>query len=149
MKCSGYDSIFTPLHFLCNLQMGPISFSVCPWQAFPTFCNVAVWLLGPIHKLWRKWSVVNMTPYSQHFIFFVMGQVSLIVCPWQAFPIYCNVALWHLGPIRKLWRKWSPVNIAPGAVFTVLYFLNGLWSVVNMTPYSKHLIFFEAYEWAK
>ncbi len=30
----------TTLHFLCNTQMGPISLNVCPWQAFPAFCNV-------------------------------------------------------------------------------------------------------------
>jgi hypothetical protein len=25
---------------LCNLLIGPLSWSVCPWQAFPGQCNV-------------------------------------------------------------------------------------------------------------
>ncbi len=28
-------AVFTTFHFLLNLRMGPISLSVCPWQASP------------------------------------------------------------------------------------------------------------------
>ncbi len=34
---------------------------------------------------------------------------------------------WSLWPIQKLCRKWSVVNIAPGAVFTTCLFLSNLW----------------------
>ncbi len=34
--------IFTKLHFLRNLQMSPISKSVCSWQTFPYLCKVAL-----------------------------------------------------------------------------------------------------------
>jgi len=42
---------FTTLHFLRNLQTCPISWSFCPWQAFPASGNVILELIGPIHKL--------------------------------------------------------------------------------------------------
>ncbi len=32
-------TVFTTLHFLPNLQMGPISKSVCPWQDFSAWGN--------------------------------------------------------------------------------------------------------------
>ncbi len=50
------------LIYLCNLQMGPISFSVCSWQAILASSNETHQLIGAIHKLQRKWSVVNMVP---------------------------------------------------------------------------------------
>ncbi len=31
---SGSGTVFTKLHFLCNLQVSAISESVCQWQAF-------------------------------------------------------------------------------------------------------------------
>jgi hypothetical protein len=34
--------IFTTLYFLCNLQISPLSYSVCPYQAFPAKCNVTL-----------------------------------------------------------------------------------------------------------
>ncbi len=49
-------------HFLPNLWMDPISYSVCPWRAFPSQCIIALWLIGPIRKLQRKLIVINMVP---------------------------------------------------------------------------------------
>jgi len=34
--------VFTTPHFHHNLQMGPKSWSVCPWQASPAWCNVTL-----------------------------------------------------------------------------------------------------------
>ncbi len=51
-------AVFTTLHFLYNLQIGPISCSVCPWQASQALCNVILHHIGPI----SKWSVVNTIP---------------------------------------------------------------------------------------
>ncbi len=59
---NGIRVVFTTLHFICNLWMSPISQSVCLWQAFTALCNVTLKLIGPIHKLHLKWSVVNMYP---------------------------------------------------------------------------------------
>jgi len=33
-KCK-VGAVMTALHFIRNLLMGPISYSVCRWQAFP------------------------------------------------------------------------------------------------------------------
>ncbi len=48
-KCFGKEGIdlqpekvFTTLQFLHNLLMGSKSYSVCPWQAFLTCCNVTL-----------------------------------------------------------------------------------------------------------
>jgi hypothetical protein len=40
------------LHFLHNLKMGLIHLSV--YQAFPTQCNISVYLIRPIHKLLKN-----------------------------------------------------------------------------------------------
>ncbi len=122
MKCFEYvpRTSFATLHFLWNIQIGPISKRLiilardkhssllgqficcnenecCPQnrihntslsleltkrpntqKCFITLGQKAFqWqtlqLIGPIHKLQRKWSVVIvfLGPYSQHFIFFV------------------------------------------------------------------------------
>ncbi len=42
--------------FLHNLQMGPISYGVCPLQAFSGKCKVTLWPIGPTDKLQRKWT---------------------------------------------------------------------------------------------
>ncbi len=49
--------IFTSLCFLCNLQLGLLSQSVCPLQASTALCMVTLQHLGPIHELQRKRSV--------------------------------------------------------------------------------------------
>ncbi len=58
--------LFTTLYFHRNLQVRPISWSVCSWQDFPDWYNVSLWPIWSICKLWRKWSVVNMTPNECH-----------------------------------------------------------------------------------
>jgi hypothetical protein len=40
--------------FFHNLQIGPINYNVCPWQAFPTMCKVTLNLIRSIRKLWKK-----------------------------------------------------------------------------------------------
>jgi hypothetical protein len=51
-------TVFTTLHFIYNLQMGPTSWSDCSWQAF--LDKHYVTLTEPICKLQGKLSVVNM-----------------------------------------------------------------------------------------
>jgi hypothetical protein len=55
----------SPIHntsIYCNLRMGPISYSVGPYQALTTQCNVTLHLFRPIHRLRRKLTVVNTVP---------------------------------------------------------------------------------------
>ncbi len=52
-------AVFTKLYFLRNLLTAPISQSVCSLQASPAEFNVTFNLIGPIHKLRRKCSVVE------------------------------------------------------------------------------------------
>ncbi len=54
------------LHFLPKLQIGSISYGVCPWQAFPAWCNVTLSLIAVIRNLQRKLSVVNTPPGGKH-----------------------------------------------------------------------------------
>jgi hypothetical protein len=37
-------------HFILFItyKMGQVSYSVCPWQAFPALCNVIISLMGPL-----------------------------------------------------------------------------------------------------
>ncbi len=41
-----------------------------PGKPFPVKCNVTLLLIGPIHKLWRKWCVVNEVPVNINKTFF-------------------------------------------------------------------------------
>jgi hypothetical protein len=59
IKCG---AVFTRLHFLHNLQMDPISKSVCHWQAFPALCNVMLKLIVPICKLRKTWTFFYTVP---------------------------------------------------------------------------------------
>ncbi len=54
------EAAITTLHFLRNLWMGAINLTACHWQAFTAYCDVTLWLIGPIWKLRVKWSVVNI-----------------------------------------------------------------------------------------
>ncbi len=54
--------VITTLHFLHNLQMVPISWSVCPCQDFSAQCYVTLQLIGPFV------SVVNTTPVLQNIL---------------------------------------------------------------------------------
>ncbi len=62
--------------------MGPISLSVCHWQAFPTLCNVMHWLIGLIHKLLKIVSAMNTTPDS--FIGLALRKCNKNVLGWDA-----------------------------------------------------------------
>ncbi len=64
-------------HFIWNLWIGPIicNFTSNNWAGIP--CEgQTLQLIGPIHKLWRKWSVVNMIlvnwVYSGSFTFITL-----------------------------------------------------------------------------
>jgi len=46
-------------HYYYYLRMGPISWSVCYCRALKPSVNVTLKLIGPIHKLGRKLSLVN------------------------------------------------------------------------------------------
>ncbi len=127
----GCVTIFTTFHFLRNLIIGPISKSVCNSQAFPAYCNVMLWLIGLILKLRRKWSFGNTDPSivftTFHFLRNLwISPISKSVCNSQAFPAYCNVMLWLIGLILKLWRKWSFGNTDPSTVFTTFHCLRNL-----------------------
>ncbi len=84
--------IFTTFHGFFNSWMGPVSKSVCSWQGIPALFNVTLYLIGFIHKLLRKWSVVNM--FHESYLFTIvrvlfnswMGPISKSVCPWQGIP---------------------------------------------------------------
>jgi hypothetical protein len=51
-------------YYLWNLQMGPISYSVTLNKSEKICQGQALKLIGPIHKLQRKSSVVNTAPES-------------------------------------------------------------------------------------
>jgi hypothetical protein len=59
-------ALFKKLHFLRKLQIGSISYGVCPWQAFIAWCNVTLSLIAVIRNLQRKLSVVNTAPGGKH-----------------------------------------------------------------------------------
>ncbi len=129
---------FTTLHFLHNLQMGPVSQSVCSWQAFPAKCKTTFQLNGPICNLQRKLCVDNMTPEvvftTLHFLHNLqMGLVSQSVCSWEAFPNKCETTFQLNGPICNLQRKLCVDNMTPEVVFTTLHFLHNL----QMGPVSQ------------
>jgi hypothetical protein len=55
-------TVLKTLHFICNLQTGPISQSVTFHIAKKAFEWQTLLLIGPISKLGRKRSAVNVTP---------------------------------------------------------------------------------------
>ncbi len=57
-------TIFTTLHFLCNLWIFPKSQCFLLQSLFKAQCNVALWLIEQTRKLRRKLSVANMVPGS-------------------------------------------------------------------------------------
>ncbi len=64
-------------------------------------------------------------PYSQHFTFFVSYKWALkarVLHYTRLERIASNKHPGLIGTIRKLKRKWSVVNMAPGYVFTTLHF---------------------------
>ncbi len=71
--------VFTTLHFLRKLRMGPISQNVCPWQAFPGKCNVI--LLDPLtsyeenYLLWLLLLILNID-FSLLYSFVIASSVS-------------------------------------------------------------------------
>jgi hypothetical protein len=89
MKWFKFGTVFTTLYCFHNLQLGWISYSVCPWLAFPSHCYVTpAWC---IRKFWSKWNCLDMVPGGDDFI------------------TYLNVV--HLKYIRRLWQ--------PGRVFSI------------------------------
>ncbi len=129
---SGSGTIFTTIHLLRTLHLGPLNQSIrlhwggkaCRWQTLE--------LIGPICKLQTKLSIVNMTPMTiftaLHFLLNLhMDPLDQSIrlrgfgkaCQWQTLKL--------IGPICKSWWKWSVVNMTPVTVFTALHLLHDLW----------------------
>ncbi len=73
-------SVFTALHFHCNLWMCIISWSFCSQQASPDECNVTDQLVRPIYKLRKKWSFENMS--LGHFVQKTKTFKNSMKCIW-------------------------------------------------------------------
>jgi hypothetical protein len=69
-----YDTggLFTAVYFLSNLLIGPISWSVCAWQAFTALCKEFYNTSGLLTALYFLSNLL-------------IGPISWIVCAWQAF----------------------------------------------------------------
>ncbi len=86
-------------HILHNLRIGAISYSVCPWEAFPAQCNATPQPIGCVCKLWREWSVVNTVPRAvfnkpQFLHNLRIDSISYSVCP-SAMPHLLGVFVSH------------------------------------------------------
>jgi len=94
MECCEYGPgvVFTILHFLYNLWMDPMSYGVCSWHSIPALCSATLLLIWPVHKLRRKWSVVNTAPASplpnNTFVLMTLDQKlsSHDLMPWFVLP---------------------------------------------------------------
>ncbi len=71
--------------------MGPISWGVYPWQAFPAKCNLTLdfWM--------RSWCQCFKTALLRRWW---RGQISWSICPWQAFPSWPNTCGWVHYPTQ-------------------------------------------------
>jgi hypothetical protein len=59
---STIGTVFMSRHFLHNLPMGPLSLSVTSHYAVKACQRQTLYVIGPICKVRRKWSVVNVSP---------------------------------------------------------------------------------------
>jgi hypothetical protein len=108
-------AIFTTLHFLHNLCMGPISSCV---RLERLSRDKPFRLLGPILKLPLKWSALNMIPGTvfitlNFFVTYELAKINWFVCFLHAFPAQCNIILLLIRPIGESQRKWLVVNMVP------------------------------------
>ncbi len=118
--------IFTTLHFLRDLHMGPIRQSVCPLQVSQAQYNETLQFIRPICKLQRKLRVVNQ---SLCFILNLqMGPISQSVCPLQVSLAQYNETLQLIRPICKLQRK---PHAVPGVLLTTTSFTSYLTNGTN------------------
>ncbi len=90
------DIVFKTPHFLHNQGMGPISQSVCPWQAFSAMSIVTLQLLRPTSNLQRKGSVGFTAPgivsTKLHFLHnLLMGPLSQRFCPCKPLNLFSLV----------------------------------------------------------
>ncbi len=131
-KCSVLNmtpiTVIRTLHLLCNLQMGQIFQSVTLQKARMVCVGQTLQLIGPIHELQRKCSILNMTPSTVirtlHFLCTLeMGQIIQSFTLQKAIKVCQGQTLQLIGSIHKLQRKW---RVAPGTVFTTLHFLCNL-----------------------
>ncbi len=80
-----------------------------------------------LHKLWRKWRVVNTTPGTVFTTLHFLHNLQMGPMSWRRL---CRVdrgqTLYFIGPSHKLQIKWRVVNTTPVTVFTTLYFLHNL-----------------------
>ncbi len=124
-------AIFTTLHFLCNLWMGPISWGVTLHRVRMLTRDNHSCLLDPFVSYEEKeviWMQL-LAPYSIHFIFFVIYKWV----QWASFKLHygekacLGQTLQLIGPFFNLGRKLSVLSTAPGTVFTTLHFLHNFW----------------------
>ncbi len=78
-----------------------------------------------------------MELYSQQFVLFLT--LKWVYSSSKAFPDQSNVTLQLIVPIPNLQRKWSVVNMAPGAVFTTVCFIPNF----KMGPISSSQVFLD------
>jgi hypothetical protein len=101
--CMKPETLFTMLHFLCNLWMGQISYSATfHWTAI-AFQGQTQQLVEPICKLQRKWIGVNTSPVcwrtAPHYLFCLIS-VSWILCI-QAITVKVGSNVWSHGPYLR------------------------------------------------
>ncbi len=86
-----YGALFVTIHFIHNLQMGPISQSTCHWKVFSGQCNEHSSLMG----------LNGALSSTLHFLHNLqMGPISYTVFSAQS-----NVTFQLIGPIHMLQRK--------------------------------------------
>ncbi len=138
--------IFITLHCLCNLRTDPISQSVYHLQVFLTQCSLMLQIIGHIHKLQRKLSIVNMV---SGVIFTTLhclrnlqiDPISQSVYHLQVFLTQCSLMLQIIGHIHKLQRKLSIVNTVLGVIFITLHCLRNL----QIDPISQSVCHLQAF----
>jgi hypothetical protein len=75
--------------YICNVQIFVLSWSVCPWQAFPSQCNKHHILLPKLVNYGQIFFYKNDTRGQCYETFYVCNArnfvISWSVCPLQAF----------------------------------------------------------------
>ncbi len=114
-------TVFTTPHFLCNFMNQPSMLQCCIALGRKGIPGTKLQLAGPVHKLQRKGSVVDIAPGA---VFTTLHQLQIL----QMGPISQSVilhltektcqgqTLYLIGPIRKLKRKGSVVDMAPAEI---------------------------------
>jgi hypothetical protein len=124
------QTIFSTFHFCLNLWMDLISKIVCSKQAFLTLCNVTLSLIGLIHKLQRKWSVVN-TATGVNVVKHFQNNFSNFLQARSFQSIQKKLlSIVKLSSLQKEWLKLqqkSFMTLTPQTVFSTFHFCLNLW----------------------